>query len=84
MPDYPAMISITHTHNHETKSEYALRFRPVDKTLEDFYTDLFKAGHSALTAWSFFQWKRWAENGIDYEKMIQDRAYNPDMAYVYR
>ncbi|XP_063971034.1 uncharacterized protein LOC135157867 [Lytechinus pictus] len=84
MPNYPAMISITHIHNHETKSKYALRFRPVDKTMEEFYTDLFKAGHSALTAWSFFQWKRWAEYGIDYERMVMDRAYNPDMAYVYR
>ncbi|XP_071509543.1 uncharacterized protein [Diadema antillarum] len=84
MPDYPAMVSISHTHNHETQSEYALRFRSVDKEVESFYIDLFKAGHSALTAHSFVTWKRWAEYGADFEKMILDRAYTPDIGFVYR
>ena len=82
---HPTIIKISFNHNHPIDSAHALSFRPVALHVKEAYYQLFKTGHSAVTARHTYETRIMLENDEeDVMHVLSDRAVNPNPLDVSR
>ncbi len=80
---HPAILDATFNHNHPIQSAHALSFRPIDSQTKESFFALFRKGHSASSAYHWYETKLFLDGGED-QLLLADRATNPTKSDVSR
>ncbi len=73
---HPTVLQITYNHNHPVESAHALAFRPIAQETKEKFFDLFRKGHTAVSAHHWHETELYLDGGED-QVSLADRAANP-------
>lgn len=84
LQEFPTRVYLDFRHNHKLLSPEILRKRDVSEETVQKLTDLYKAGHTPLTALEVIKCDLQAEYGDQYVFIATDRSKCPDKQFCYR
>lgn len=80
---HPTVVQITFNHNHPIDSAHVLSFRPIAPETKEIFSELFRKGHTASSAYHWHETKLYLDGGED-QILLADRAFNPTKADLSR
>ncbi|XP_071514414.1 uncharacterized protein [Panulirus ornatus] len=84
LQEFPTRVYLDFRHNHKLLSPEILRKRDVSEETVQKLTELYKAGHTPLSALEVIKHDLRAEYGEQYHFIVTDRSKCPDKQFCYR
>lgn len=84
IPSWPTTIVFSWAHNHAVDDPQFLQFRDVSPSVKEKFIKLFQDGHSASSALKLHKEDLAKEHGENYDKIVADRHFCPDLQFCYR